>query len=332
MTAGHLRRVIHGGVGKHFREQMNQDVLDFSASVNPYPPRFQWECSQEQLVSYPDDQYTRLKEAISSAFGRPVDEICVGNGSIEILRVFCSVVLGKKGTFFFQDPTFGEYEYSAMLAGGARAPDLSSADVAFVCNPNNPDGKLRKKDDLLAVLSDQKSHGGMLFCDEAFIDLSEPGESLSPVRDPSLFVMSSLTKSFAVPGIRIGFGFGDPALVEKIEASRSPWSVNAYAEAFAIAALPNMKCLAESRKFIELEREWLEGRIRSLGLEPLPSRANYLMIGCGKPVGPLCECLASQGILVRDCTSFGLPDHIRISVRTREDNTRLLEVLSECLR
>ena len=82
-----------------------------------------------------------------------------------------------------------------------------------------------------------KRYQGILFCDEAFISLADPRESIADIRDPHLFVLHSLTKSFAVPGLRIGFGFGDRELVEKIETARSPWCVNAYAEAFAMEAL-----------------------------------------------------------------------------------------------
>jgi threonine-phosphate decarboxylase len=76
----------------------------------------------------------------------------------------------------------------------------------------------------------------MLFCDEAFIELSDPVQSMVDVRDPALFVLRSLTKSFSVPGIRFGYGFGDPAIIEKIEITRPPWSVNAFAEAYALLA------------------------------------------------------------------------------------------------
>lgn len=260
MAVDFPQRVIHGGTGKRQREKTQENVLDFSASVNPFPPKIDWHCDPADLSVYPDDTYSGLKERISTVFSRDPEEICVGNGSIEIIRVFCSVTLGRgAGTrhFFIEPPTFGEYELSARLAGAERTTHPEKADVRFVCNPNNPTGTLLHRTELLHTLETMKYHKGILFCDEAFISLADPEESIVDIRDPHLFVLHSLTKSFAVPGLRIGFGFGDRDLVEKIETARSPWCVNAYAEAFAMEALLHIDELADSRKAIAKERNRL---------------------------------------------------------------------------
>ena len=207
-----------------------------------------------------------------------------------------------------------------------------SADVRFICNPNNPTGTLLRRAELLHMLDTVKQHKGILFCDEAFISLADPEESLADIRDPHLFVLHSLTKSFAVPGLRIGFGFGDRDLMEKIETARSPWCVNAYAEAFAMEALLHLDELADSRKAIAKERDRLVSGISSLGLSCYPSSVNYLLVECGRDVTSLCAALARKNILVRDCTSFGLPTCIRIAVRTPDENTQLLEALGSCVR
>jgi len=326
-------RVVHGGIGKWLQEKNHRNVRDFSASVNPYPPAFTWDCDPEALTRYPDNGFHTLKNAIAHTYHRKPEEICVGNGSIELIRVFCSVLLrGRK--YFFEPPTFGEYDLSARLAGARPASHPAESDVIFVCNPNNPTGVLRSRQELDELLASTAAHGGTLFCDEAFIDLADPGQSMSDVRDPGLFVLHSLTKSFSVPGLRFGFGFGfgDPDLIEKIEITRPPWSVNAYAEAFALEALKHRDELAGSRQLIEKERARLELGIAALGLIPRPSSVNYILIECGRNVANLCGRLESSGILVRDCTSFGLPTHIRIAVRTREENRVLMEALAACLR
>lgn len=332
MDEDFLKKVIHGGKGKSRQEKTHKPVLDFSASLNPFPPRISWDCDPSDLGRYPDDSYDELKEVIARSYNRDPAEVCVGNGSIELIRVFCSVVFRKKGaTFFLTAPTFGEYALSARLAGASPAEDESGADVHFVCNPNNPTGLLSSKETLLEYLEGGKSHETLLFCDEAFIDLSDPRQSLSAIRNPQLFVLQSLTKSFAVPGIRFGFGFADPELAEKIEVARPPWSVNAYAEAFARAAIPSRKDLEESRRLIAKERQWLTGELSVLGFSPCTSEANYVLSRYPEIVGPLCEKLAGSDILVRDCASFGLPDCIRVAVRTREENRILVEVIRSCL-
>jgi threonine-phosphate decarboxylase len=172
---------------------------------------------------------------------------------------------------------------------------------------------------------------GILFLDEAFIELSDPGQSLAGERDGGLFLLRSLTKAFAVPGLRFGYGFGDPGLVARMEVLRPPWSVNAFAQDFALLAFRNFSLLGESRRRIAGERAWLEGRLRGLGLAPLPSLANFLLVPLEEPASVLAARLLGKGILVRDCASFGLPDSIRVAVRKREENERLVEALSACL-
>jgi threonine-phosphate decarboxylase len=152
------------------------------------------------------------------------------------------------------------------------------------------------------------------------------------VKDSHLFVLHSLTKSFSVPGIRFGFGFGDPELIEKIETARSPWSVNSFAESYAMEALQHVDELAASREAIGIERDRLAAGITELGLSCCPSVVNYLLVRCNSPATPLYDRLAARDILVRDCTSFGLPDCIRVAVRTRDENRFLIEALSACLR
>ncbi|MFA4876191.1 MAG: histidinol-phosphate transaminase [Methanoregula sp.] len=334
MAVDFPKRVTHGGTGKRQQEKTNKQVLDFSASINPYPPEFDWHCDPESLGSYPDDSYHELKERIAQVFHRDPEEICVGNGSVEIIRVFCSVELGRHGhrkTFFAEPQTFGEYALSARLAGGRQSMDPDRADIRFLCNPNNPSGDLLAKEAVLARLRDTQQNGGLLFCDEAFIELSDPACSVADVRDPDLFVLRSLTKCFSVPGIRFGYGFGDPDLIERIETARSPWTVNAYAEAYALQALLHMEDLSVSRRQIEHERRLLVQSLTALGLSCHPSSVNYLLVDCHRNVSPICEKLSGFEILVRDCTSFGLPSCIRVAVQTRDENRILVEALAACM-
>ena len=133
-----------------------------------------------------------------------------------------------------------------------------------------------------------------------------------------LFLLRSLTKSFAVPGIRFGYRSGDPDLTAKIETARPPWSVNAYAEAFALEAFHHLDELETARAYIQKERNWLSLPIEELGLGCHASSVNYLLVDCARDIGTLCMPLETHGILVRDCTSFGLPAwYPVVAVRTR---------------
>lgn len=324
-------KVIHGGQVKRYQEITGNRILDFSASINPFPPSIEWDPSRALLDQYPDDTYAHLKEVIGQTFHRNPDEIAVGNGSIELIRVFCSVVLKNADTVWHENPTFGEYELSASLAGANVVPRLHDASVVFLCNPNNPDGLLRKRNEIQEILGTSIRAESMLFLDEAFIELSDPRESLIDLREDRMFLARSLTKSFGVPGIRFGYGFGEPGLVARMEITRLPWSVNAYAESFAIAAFRHYSELEQSRNRISREREWLTGECSGLGLRVIPSLANFMLLDTGQDASALCQRLLMRGILVRDCVSFGLPTHIRVAVRTREENRQLVEALSACL-
>lgn len=330
MAGGKLRKAVHGGRGKYLHA--SGEILDFSASLNPVPPRLDWAPDTRCLSAYPDDGYFHLKSAISRIFHRPVDEICVGNGSIEILRAFCMAKLGSGKTYRVEEPTFGEYSLSAELSGAVRTDLAGSPTVQFLCNPNNPTGQLRSRENILGVLENLSEKGTCLFLDEAFIELADTPESVSDIRDPDLFVLRSLTKCFSVPGIRFGYGFGDPDLIEKIEILRAPWSVNAFAETFALAALEKLGDLEESREYIRKEREYLTGAMMDLGFSVEPSSTNFILVHLHRNAGAFCDRLLEKGILVRDCTSFGLPESVRIAVMNHEENTQLVQAISECLR
>lgn len=331
MSETHPRRIEHGGRVRWYRRHSGKKILDFSASLNPFPPQVQASPPEEAIASYPDDGYEALKEAIGQVFHRDPAEITVGNGSVEVIRAFCAAAIGPGESGAIKGPTFGEYEMAVRLCGGLVTDDAAGAAVRFLCNPNNPDGVLSSREEVLAIL-DTLEEGQRLFVDEAFIELADPAESVSGIRDPALFVSRSITKSFAVPGLRFGFGFGDPDTVAEIEAHRLPWTVNAYAESFALAALDRYTELAKSRRLIRTERNWLVDRLRDLDLSPLPSSVNFILVPVPCPAAELTErLLLSHDILVRDCTSFGLPDMIRVAVRRHDENTRLVEALAACL-
>jgi threonine-phosphate decarboxylase len=330
VTSTFPEKVVHGGKIKQICEDTGRSVIDFSANLNPFVPPVTPDFSLDLLGRYPDDRYMSLKETISALFNRPVDEIAVGNGSIELIRVFCLATLSPGKRVRIVNPTFGEYELSARLAGALPASPGERARVRFICNPNNPTGALLPREDILDMAD--RCSGGHLFVDEAFIELSDPAQSVADVRDPALFVLRSLTKCFSVPGIRFGYAFGDSDLIRKVETIRPPWSVNTFAEQYALAAFRTFDGLEASRRKIAREREWLVHEFSRFSLTISPSAANFILLTFPFDVGPLCTRLLDRGVLVRDCHSFGLPDSIRIAIRTRDENQMLVEVLERCLR
>ncbi len=332
MRISDIRRADHGGMGHIRSGYTTSGLLDFSQNLNPFPPSFPWNPDKSLVSFYPDDGYPRLKEEIARIEGCSPDMVCLGNGSVEIMRTFCHTVMspGEKAAVF--PPTFSEYALSVRIAGGIPAAEREGAVAEFLCNPNNPTGLLRERDAVLDLISLSEEEGRILFVDEAFIDLSDPAQSVIDIRSPSLFVLRSLTKAYAVPGLRFGYGVGDPVLVQAMEVVRPPWTVNAFAEAYAIEALANRHQLAASRDAIRVEREWMTQQFDALGIFHEPSSVNYLLLSTGEtPAADVKGRLLTEGILVRDCTSFGLPRAIRVAVRRHEENERLVEVLDRCM-
>lgn len=330
MTAQFPKKAVHGGKIIELRKKSGHDFLDVSASMNPFVPDVSRAFLNADLSVYPDDSYIALKEKIATVFSRDIDEICVGNGSAEIIRVFCSVKLCEGKNARIDTPTFAEYGLSAKLAGAEIVSGID-ADVQFICNPNNPTGELKSREEMISLAEDAEDGGYDLFADEAFIELAESDESVSDIKSENLFVMRSITKCFSVPGIRFGFAFGEPELIEKIETARTPWTVNAFAENFAIAALDKYDELKNSAAKITEERKYYFEGIEKLGLEHTDSKANFIVIDVKEPASDFCMKLMNEGVLVRDCTSFGLKNKIRVAVETHEKNKRVLEAIEKCL-
>jgi len=325
------KKVIHGDRIIRLREITGKKLLDFGANLNPFPPEIGWKPDASLLASYPDDSYHRLKETIARRVARDIDEICVGNGSVEIIRSFCYATLSQGDGVYIPHPTFGEYLFSARLAGAGETADPDEAKVRFLCNPNNPTGTLLPRAHVIELLRQAERRDQILCIDEAFIDLSDPSQSVIDISSPHLFVLRSLTKSFAVPGLRVGFGCGDEDLVAAIEAIRPPWTVNSFAEDFAVRCLARSEELKTSRKSITAEREWLTNAFEEIGIAHRPSDTNFILLDLSKPAADLAECLLARGVVVRDCTSFGLPQSIRVAVRTHEENQQLVGALEACV-
>ena len=171
--------------------------------------------------------------------------------------------------------------------------------------------------------------------DEAFIDMADPNQTAIPLQNYGVFILRSLTKSFAIPGIRFGYGIGNPELIASMEVMRPPWTVNALAESVTISAFSHYDELNYSRSRIEEEKSRLIKEIQKSGWTCEPGSANYLLIDTQWDARIITELFMKQNILVRDCTSFNLPNCIRIAIRTPEENNQLIKALEsvhQCMR
>jgi len=291
---------------------------------------------EDGIEHYPDNTYSELKRVAGRFFGVPSECVIPGNGSSELIRLFAEVVYEKGDVAIIVAPTFEEYEFSCRMFGAnvrrfsywrllqGEFPDVSGVKALYVCNPNNPTGSLIKRESILKFIELCLENDTFLFLDEVFIELSEPDESVSScvVEYPNLFIIRSLTKAFGIPGIRVGFGLANPEIAPLIERCRLVWNLGSLQTKVAIHFLSNgYEHLERARELIKVEREYLTQKLKELGLNPYPSDVNFILVDLGGiKASRLTEEMEKEGVLVRDCTSFALPNHIRVAVRRREEN------------
>ena len=341
--------VAHGALDYAELRRLGLDpssVLDFSSNVNPYgpSPRVFEALAKAAVDRYPDRDCLALREAISRRLGVETSQVLVGNGTSELLWLTAFAWLAAGDAALVVDATYGEYARASRLMGGSvtivpEAPELtcpvSAAEVAralaerppvlcFVCNPNNPTGRLWPAGDILAW-ADGFSQT-LFVVDEAYLDFVPGAESLATVARSNVLVLGSLTKAQALAGLRVGYAVGPASVIETLRAVRPPWSVSGPAQAAAIAALEDEEHLTGTLKLLRLARDELLGGLRSQGLVPCASETHFFLLPVAD--GPqLRDQLLTSAVQVRDCLSFGSRQHIRIGTRLPEDNQRLLSAL-----
>ncbi len=296
-----------------------QQILDFSASINPLGPspaaREAILCAIDRIVHYPERGGPRLREALAAEWRVPVGKLITGNGATELLFDWCRQV----GTGTIAAPAFSEFHRAWPNARFCLLDDPSTwpheGPVVFT-RPANPSGHLPTADSIRAYAGNRRAP---VLVDESFLDFCD-AESVGI--GPNLSVLRSLTKFWALPGLRLGALLGD---VESIEQQRPPWSVNALAEAAALASLADRQHAAATRAFVKSEVAWLAVQ---LGVAPGP--ANYLLIDTPH-ASALTAFAAHRNVLIRDCSGWpGWPcSAVRVAVRQRWENEILVSIFKE---
>ncbi|MEE3419575.1 MAG: aminotransferase class I/II-fold pyridoxal phosphate-dependent enzyme [Lachnospiraceae bacterium] len=324
-----MERPIHGGdVWLEGREHM----LDFSVSINPLgmPKEVQEAAMEGVRLSgrYPDIGSRALTGDIAERYGLPKENILVGNGAAELIDAACRAI--RPGHIMTEAPTFTEYERAANAKWTDR---IDEADLVCICNPNNPTGKLCRKEALLAMMEECGKRGIFMMVDESFLPFSEESEAnslLDQVENaPFLIVIRSFTKIYAMPGLRLGWAaVGNGDLRGKICASLQPWNVSVPAQLAGRAALRLPDFENQTRRFVKEERTRMMTAVSARPEYRIwgPSDANFFLFE--GPEGLECA-LRHQDILIRQCADMrGLTSHhYRVAVRRSPDNDRLMREL-----
>lgn len=306
-----------------------------------------------EIGLYPDGNGFELKQALSRRFGCGIECITLGNGSNDVLSLLAEAYLTPDTEAVYSQYSFAVYPIVVQATGATArvAPALADAApmplghdldamrklvnaktrLVFVANPNNPTGSWVASTALKAFIA-SLPQTTIVIVDEAYIeyaiDPQFPNASLWLKEFPNLVVTRTFSKAFGLAGARVGFGLSSPEVADMLNRVRQPFNVSSLGLAAACAALRDAEHLAKS---VALNRDGLKQL--ATGFDQLlvrhyPSAGNFILIDCGKPAASIYEALLRAGIIVRPVVNYGLPNHLRITIGTHEQNERLLVALA----
>lgn len=333
------------------------EIIVFSSNVNPFgPPDLLIDAVAEavsgaNLAHYPDRLSGALREMLADYHGVEPETVVVGNGTADLMWLIALLYL--KEDVAILGPTFGEYENLASMVDvscqtialpgwqhnpdGTFAPSERSMEVClaelaalqpkvvFLCNPNNPTGELFTREQVAAWIA--VAPDALWIIDEAYMEfVEEPWSAAELTAQHRIIVLRSMTKDFALGGVRLGYLVADVEMARKLQTAQPPWNVNIFAQVAGEAAMQCLAWRAESMAKLRTETRQLRGAFVDLGLEPRPTTTNYFLTPVDAPT-ELREFLLKRGVLIRDCTSFGLVNYFRVATQQPRDNARLIEHL-----
>jgi threonine-phosphate decarboxylase len=334
-----------------------EEVIDFSANINPLGPppgvlaAIEKSLAPANLRSYPDSH--AFISALAEKHGIAPDEIAVSPGSAALIFAALRAVL--PATALVMEPGFDEYfracasveaevarlrlteknGFEPDFAALVRVIEARQCDLLILNSPHNPTGRLYAREDLLALVELAEANDVAVLLDEAFIDYAPQASLLQVAATKSRFiVMRSLTKFYAIPGLRVGYAACAAGMAAAIREQFDAWPVSTIALEAGRAALAEEEYERETRRTNAQAREEFAAALREIGVSVFPSDANFLLAKLSRGSGEeLARWLESSRILIRRCDSFsGLGDgYIRLAVRSREDNLRLVSLIETWL-
>ena len=327
--------------------------IDLSLSENPLgcSPKVAMvlnRLTQADFFDYPDPDCKQLKRVISDRFQIKAEDIFVANGSEAIIKLLPQVLLGPGDEVIIPSLTFPLFEIASKMSGAkvifsemTQSLDINLADIQskiskktkliFLCNPNNPTGRVIPKKTILDFVKSTKVH---VIVDEANIEFG--GETL--IKDTSslanLIVIRTFSKGFGLAGLRVGFCAANKELVQQLQKVGQPFPVSTVAEKAAIAAFADTKFIDKSKKFMQQERNFLSRELRKRGFAVVESEANNLLVVIPIFLPDLVSKLNEKGVSVVDGLSFNVNNakFIRVSPRLRAINRQFIAVIDQLLK
>jgi histidinol-phosphate aminotransferase len=336
------------------REYGIEDAIKLASNENPLGPSPRAlraiHTVLADIARYPDGGGFTLKRALSAKLGVAPEQITLGNGSNDVLDLVARAFAQTGDEVIYSEHAFAVYELVTRAVGArpvvvpARAwgHDLAGMELAitprtrlvFVANPNNPTGTWLRARELEAFLQKIPPHA-LAVVDEAYSEYVEEPEYPNAVawlaRYPNLIVTRTFSKIYGLAGLRVGYGVSHAGVADYLNRVRQPFNVNSIAAAAAEAALVDDEHVTRS---VEINREGMRQLIqgfRRLNLNFIPSVANFLTVDIGRPAKSVYEALLRKGVIVRPVGSYGLPNHLRVTVGLPSENDRFLAALEAAL-
>lgn len=344
-----IPRVYHGG-----RLQGRiEGLIDFSVSINPYalPETVLKAIESSDPVSYPDSEAEGLVSAICSHHGYCSSSVRVTNGISQAISLIALCFIDPGDHVLILGPTYGEYASTSTLFG-ARVTEILPEDehsfcydvgsiletierqrdtkLVWVCNPNNPTGVLLSREDLSLIAEACRGIGAILVVDDAYRNFTDHPEDLE-FTHPQAIIMRSMTKDYSLAGLRLGYMVAEREIIERISCLQPEWSINSIALSAGQAVFSAYEEYRQQWRETRTQTLQLAAGLRALGLRVIPPTANTILVDLQDRVHKeeLQRVLHTRSMTVRDCSSFGLAQYIRIGCRRQEENERLIEAMKE---
>lgn len=299
----------------------------------------------DMLSMYPSIMADDLRVAIGKKFGISPEQVIAGNGSDEAIDLAVKTFIEPKDRVAVPVPTFEMYSMYAKIAGakvvecpleeGTFQLDvdaLLSADakLIFLSSPNNPTGNCMRPSDIKRII---KESGAVVVVDEAYCDFTgEASIIVAAKRSKNLLVLRTLSKAYALPGLRVGFCMGSREVIEPMCAACAPFRLNRFSEKVAIEALADDKFVRKIAEMAGQERAWTSSKLKRLGATVYPSETNFLLFKPLVKVKKLIEELLAKGIAIRDCSKQRMLDNCaRVTLGTRALNEKFIDACAEIL-
>ena len=302
----------------------------------------------DQMHVYPDGGNFQLRQALSEKLRVKPDQIFIGHGSNEILQLLSHVYLDERSNIVVSDHAFIVYRLVAALFGAdvisvPMTPDYrhdlaamkkavnDNTKIVFISNPNNPTGTVVSHGEIESFMADIAEHVVVVF-DEAYVELlpaEEQADTLRYVRENrNVYVLRTFSKTYGLAGLRIGYAIAPEEGVKLLHHVRQPFNVNAMAQAAALAALEDDAFVDKTRRSVASGLKQLTNAFDELGLEYIPSVTNFIMVKVGNGQ-QVFEALQKEQVIVRPVDVYQMPEYVRITVGTAEENAKLIAALKK---